>query len=128
MAVFPAFEPAAPTSTTFMAHAHNEYIELAIELGAIGLFVLAAALFWWASQGISIWRSKPSLEGRYKQAAWTALAVVAVHSLVDFPLRTPGLAVAAALCAGLLASPTAFRRTSSEPEANGTPAPKHVDL
>lgn len=128
MSVFPAFERASPTSPIFMAHAHNEYLEIVIELGAVGVLILMAALVWWALQGVKAWRSEPGSDSRYRQAAWTSLGVVAVHSLVDYPLRTPGLAVTAALCAGILVAPAVYRRAQViDDEVNST-TPKHVDL
>jgi hypothetical protein len=129
MTVFSAFEAPAPTSTTFMAHAHNEYLELAIELGLVGVLILAAVLIWFARMGATAWGGAPGSDTRYRQAAWTALAVVAVHSLADYPLRTPAIAVIAAMCAGILAAPAMYRRQATEAdEAAEADAPKHVDL
>src|SRR4051812_47965848 len=46
--VYRQHEDPAKTDTEYMNHAHSDYIELALETGAIGYLVLAIALLWWA--------------------------------------------------------------------------------
>ncbi len=101
---FPAFEDPAITATGFSTHAHNEYLEIAAELGLAGCLVLIALLGWWGVMTVRAWRAQRENGGRLKQAASLAVGVVLVHSLVDFPVRTEAVSCLAAACMAVLAS------------------------
>jgi O-antigen ligase len=81
-------------------HAHNDYLELALETGLPGIAVLALFLAWWARTSWRVWRS-PEF-GPFAQAAVVASAAILVHSLVDFPLRTAAISTCFAMCLGLM--------------------------
>ena len=87
-------------STTYVIHAHDDYIELALELGVAGILLMIAFLAWWAR---AVWRAWRDAEaGIYARAASIATAAILVHSLVDFPLRTAAIDAAFAMCLALL--------------------------
>jgi O-antigen ligase len=91
-----------PDLTAVVNHAHNDYLELALETGLPGLLVLMAFLFWW---GRAAWRAWASpTETAYARAAAIASAAILVHSLVDFPLRTAAICACFAMCLGLRAT------------------------
>lgn len=85
---------------TYVPHAHNDYLELALETGVPGLVVLLLFLIWW---GRAAWRAwaRPDA-GDYARAAAIASAAILVHSLVDFPLRTAAISACFALCLALM--------------------------
>ena len=86
--------------TTYVNHAHNDYVELALETGVPGLIVLALFLAWWARAGWQTWRlADPD---PYARAASVASAAILIHSLVDFPLRTAAIGACFAMCLALL--------------------------
>ena len=86
--------------TTYVNHAHNDYVELAFETGVPGLVVLALFLLWWAR---SAWRAWSLREpDPFARAAAVASAAILVHSLVDFPLRTAAIEACFAVCLVLL--------------------------
>lgn len=93
--------------------AHNEYLEVPIEAGAIGVGLIAAWAVW---LGILCIRTLRGTQGLAEVAVPTALAVIALQSAVDYPLRSQaGLCLAAALIAVLvrqLASRNAAERTA----------------
>jgi O-antigen ligase len=101
---FPAYEDAATVTPSYIHHVHNDYIEVVLELGVAGALALAAVVGWWMVMSVNAWRSGGAEGGRLKQAASAALAVVLLHSAVDYPARTVAIACLAAVCAGLLAS------------------------
>ena len=85
--------------------AHNDFLELACEAGILGIGALSA---------ISLILTKAirrSLRERSGQSlplvifAGTALIILALHSLVDYPFRSMALACLGAVCAGLLLTP-----------------------
>jgi O-antigen ligase len=86
--------------TTYVNHAHNDYVELALETGLPGLVVLALFLAWWARTALQAWR--PIHSDAYARAASVASMAILIHSLVDFPLRTAAVGACFAMCLALL--------------------------
>ena len=103
-------------------HAHNDYLELALELGAPGTLLLAAFLAWWVFAAAQAWRS--TAVGPYPRAASIASAVLLAHSFVEFPLRTAALSACFAMCLALLAGRAAPRRV----EHDDLRPTRHVEL
>lgn len=58
--------------------------------------VLAAFLIWWGWRAVRIWHARNAEP--FACAAVIASAVILVHSLVDYPLRTAGLSCVFAMC------------------------------
>ena len=99
--VYSLYEQPEKVTDVYVVHAHDDYLEIALELGVAGIILMLAFLAWWAA---AVWRAWRSAEGGpFARAAAIASAAVLVHSLVDFPLRTAGIAVCFALCLALLA-------------------------
>ena len=93
--------------------AHNDYLELAIEAGAVGLALLAAWIVWLLGAAARLPRRAAASTAR---AAMTILALIALQSIVDFPLRNQAMLCLAGLMIGLVAS--AIRtRIADPPEA-----------
>jgi len=86
--------------TTFVNHAHDDYVELALETGVPGVILLAAFLLWWANAAWAAWR-RPRPDP-FALAASVASAAVLLHSVVDFPLRTAAISACFAMCLVLL--------------------------
>jgi O-antigen ligase len=86
--------------TTYVNHAHNDYLELALETGIPGMAVLLLFLLWWGRSAVRAWG--PADQDPYARAAALASAAILVHSLVDFPLRTAAISVSFAMCLALL--------------------------
>lgn len=109
--VYPSYEDPLTISASYANHAHNDYIELVFETGALGAAAMLGFLGWWVVAAVRVWRD--ALAPPYARAAVVATAALLVHSLVDYPLRTAGLAaVFAACCALLAASPPGRNRVS----------------
>jgi O-antigen ligase len=101
--IYPSYEDPFSVMRAYVNHAHNDYLELALETGIAGLTVLGAFLIWWAVRGWGIWGDNTS--SPYAKAAVIASAALLIHSLVDYPLRTAGLSAVFAACLGLMAAP-----------------------
>ena len=99
--VYVLSENPAEVYPTFVNHAHNDYIELALELGLPGLLLLIAFLGWYAVQSVRVWRSPFS--SLFAKAASIASAAVLTHSIVDYPLRTAAIAALFGACLALMA-------------------------
>jgi O-antigen ligase len=99
--VYHLYEDPQQVSQIYVVHAHNDYLELALELGIAGIVLMLAFLAWWAG---AVWRTWRTAEpGPFARAAAIASAGVLVHSLVDFPLRTAAIAACFGMCLALLA-------------------------
>jgi len=99
-AVYRTMEPLSVINTTYRNHVHNDWLELLLETGLAGVFVAALFLIWWASRIRAIWVAEEP--DRFAQAAVIATALILLHSLVDYPLRTVAMSSVFAVCLGLM--------------------------
>lgn len=110
-AVFNQYEPRVALSTTYLNHAHNDWLQIGIEGGLPGLFLLAAALMWWSLSAIGAWRGRNAPGGWARLGIITIIALIGLASAVDYPLRVPIFMMFAALLSCLLVD-----RPALEPE------------
>lgn len=103
-AVFRSRETMATIGPTYLNNAHNDLLQIVIEagLGAAALAVVFAV--WWAQRAFQLWRSA---EGRgasikHGRAASAIVGLALAHSLVDYPLRTPAMAVVFGFCVAMM--------------------------
>jgi O-antigen ligase len=85
-------------------HAHNDYLELLLEGGIVGLLfaLIAAAVVFWRA-GLAYFRPRePGVRGLALGGIF-ALTTVAVHSLTDFSLHVPAVTLLTAVIAAQLA-------------------------
>ncbi|MFM5884545.1 MAG: O-antigen ligase family protein [Novosphingobium sp.] len=81
--------------------AHNDYLELLVEAGVAGMAALSIAA---TALARALWQARrdpPAGSGAFVVVGGMALLVLALHSLVDYPLRSMSIALAAAACAGI---------------------------
>jgi O-antigen ligase len=97
--VYQLYEDPARVTNTYVIHAHNDYVELALETGLPGILLIILFLGWW---GRATWRAWFGESGPYARAASIASGAILVHSLVDFPLRTAAIGAVFAMCLALL--------------------------
>ena len=74
----------------FYDHAHNEYLQFAIEFGIVGAAILAVLVLLCAKSALSAMRHRrhPLPRGTAFAAAMAVIGM-ALHSTVDFPLQAP---------------------------------------
>ena len=113
--VYRQYEDPNRVSRGYANHAHNDYVEIGLELGLAGILVVLAFLVWWATQSARVWRSDFA-GASMARAGSVIVAVVAIHSLVDYPLRTAAVAAVAALGTALLVPPPRRERASQAGE------------
>ena len=86
-----------PRFCNILDNAHNLPLHLAVELGLPAAVAICGALAWLT------WRARPWAEtDPARQMAWGVLAVILLHSLVEYPLWYGPFQMAAGLCAALL--------------------------
>lgn len=108
---FAMHEPLISVSERYLNHAHNDYLDIALEAGLPGLIFVAAAL--WLTLAAA-WRNNRSARsnngargGRQRMEVILTLlppALIALHSFVDYPARTHAIGALALLCWALAAN------------------------
>jgi O-antigen ligase len=118
--VYRLYERPEQVTNTYVVHAHNDYAELALELGVVGISLILLFLGWWA---VAVWRTWTSAEALpFERAAAIASGAILVHSLVDFPLRTAAVGACFAMCLALLTGSRSLPRA----EKNQLRPARHV--
>lgn len=110
LTAFPRYLSGEMPRTTTYSHLENQYLHLPTEWGLVvaGVVILAAAV----ALGLWIWRGRrdaPTL------AMVAALIALAGHAVVDFNMETLGIALPAAVLAGLLSG--GYRRDPETDES-----------
>ena len=103
-------------SAAFINRAHNEYLEFLLEAGMAAPLIIGGGGYLLFRSGRAAWTQAPWDRAPQIFAVGT-LAVIALHSLVDYPLRNMAIACLAAVAAGLL-TPTRQTREDRR-EADG---------
>jgi O-antigen ligase len=98
--LYPITENPDRTERVYVNHAHNDYLELAIETGVSGALLIVLFLFWWSSSVLRMLMS-PAAD-QYALAGAIASAAILLHSLVDYPLRTAAISVVFAMALALI--------------------------
>jgi O-antigen ligase len=99
--VYRLYESPDTVTSEYVVHAHNDYVEVALELGVPGIVLMLMFLMWWGAAVFAVWHRGEG--GPFTRAASVASAAILVHSLVDFPLRTAAISTCFAMCLALLA-------------------------
>lgn len=114
-------EQLATVGTTYMNHAHSDWLELLLETGVVGIGLAALFLVWWAIRVRAIWGAEEP--DRFAQAAAIATAAIMLHSMVDYPLRTAALSAVFATCVGLMSGVRPYVRPS-----RSTSSARHLSI
>ncbi|MEC5212317.1 O-antigen ligase [Polaromonas sp. CG_9.5] len=88
-----------PRFCEILDNAHNLPLHLAVELGIPAALAICGGLVW------LVWRGQPWREtDPVRQMAWGVLAVIGLHSLLEYPLWYGPFQIAAGLAVALLCS------------------------
>jgi O-antigen ligase len=100
--VYQMFEPVESMGPAFVNHAHDDFIEVWLEAGVAGVALVLAFLAWWVSATWSFVQDRRGHGAALSLAGSLIVGMLLIHSLVDYPLRTPALAVLFAFACGLI--------------------------
>ncbi|MEG8058655.1 O-antigen ligase family protein [Sphingomonas sp. 22L2VL55-3] len=104
--LFRMYEPDALLKLTYFNHAHNDYLEVALQSGIFGIALIILIIGWGIYAGIKAWRSHPARPSQLAaRFATVAMLLIAIASGVDYPARTPIIMALIAIVA-ILANPT----------------------
>jgi len=83
--MFRIAEPFAMLKLTYFNHAHNDFLEIALDGGMAALVLLVASLIWWTKSSILAWRNGSDVA----KLGSAILALVLVAEAFDYAARTP---------------------------------------
>ncbi|MGA8172377.1 MAG: O-antigen ligase family protein [Methylocystis sp.] len=116
--VYPMFEkPQDLLMDGYVNHAHNDYLEIWLETGIFGPILIGAYGVWLIWRSAQVWR--PSYRGGLDidrflvRAATLAIALLLIHSMVDYSLRTGAMMAVFAFLNALLIRPDHPSRTGA---------------
>lgn len=99
-------------SRYYVNHAHNDYLELAVETGLPGIILILLLLAWW---GRSIWELAHSpAADQFALAGAIASAALLLHSAVDYPLRTAAMSAVFAMSLMLIVQSRRSARSETD--------------
>lgn len=87
-------EPQILLDTTYVNHAHNDWLELYMTTGIVGLIMLGLAVFAFGRSTLAAFNA-PLADGRdisFARLGATIIFILAVGSIGDYPLRAPSIA------------------------------------
>jgi O-antigen ligase len=119
--VFVAGERLEAVGPSWPNRAHQDYLEYTLETGIAGPLLLVATMLaiawrvWRVARGAGGWEQRDQV-----RFAVGGFAVLALHSLVDYPLRTMALATLAAFLIALIGRLPLVDNTASESRVDAT--------
>lgn len=108
--IYQIFEkPADLIASTYVNHAHDDFLEIWLETGIVGAMLLGFFMFWLASSMLKLWRRPPAnmsaLDCTLARAASAVIILFMAHSVVDYPMRTDAIMTMFAVCCAFLVAP-----------------------
>jgi len=108
--IFKIYQPV--TLAMYWDHAHNDYLELLLEFGIVGVIIASAFIFFIFK---SIYKNNTFGHKLYRKAAFFAsVSTIVFHSFIDFNLHILSNAILFSLILGLCVSSTRVTLDKSE--------------
>jgi O-antigen ligase len=117
--IYQMFESSTATLPPYVNHAHDDWLELALDGGLPMMVLLGAFIAWFIRASIRTWRDPPAVgnavDCALARAAPIFISLLLLHSTVDYPLRTTALMVILAFGTALLIPSFANSGTGEDP-------------
>ncbi|MET3660669.1 O-antigen ligase family protein [Aquamicrobium ahrensii] len=113
--VYPAYERRDMVHATYVNHAHNDFLELLLEGGIGAAVIFGVYVFALVVRAFQVF-NRP-----LQRLALLSIAVILLHSIVDYPLRTMAIAMTFAFFNVLFFSDIGARPASPDRGAQGKP-------
>jgi O-antigen ligase len=112
---------------TYVNQAHDEYLQVWLETGVVGIVLIGLFVIWLVLRSIKIWRRAPppgarDIDVSLARAATLIVGLLMAHSVVDYPLRTGAMMAIMAFACGLLVDPVAGAESELRLESQDTRA------
>ena len=104
--VFRISEPDHMLDSRYINLAHNDWIQIILEGGILGVSLFALSLFWFATRSVQAWYStvEESSSRLFGRIGSLVISLVLIASTTDYPARTPIVMALLALAAIWLAN------------------------
>lgn len=124
--VYRRYEDPGRVTRQFANHAHNDYVEAVLELGAPGILLILGFLFWWGRRSFQAWTR--DFEGAaLARAGSVMIGIVLAHSIVDYPIRTAAIVAVFAFGCALMVPPMPRRSTAERSEEDPSEPLRHIE-
>jgi O-antigen ligase len=105
--VYDKFAPRTLLAENYVNQAHNDWLDLWLTGGVPAIILIFGFLAWFGVATFRLWGSAqpkeaPVLDLALAQAASIVIVLLLLHSVVDYPLRTPTLSVLFAMACAFL--------------------------
>lgn len=110
--VFRIYEDPDIVGRYYANNAHNDLLQFIVEAGLVGAIVIVVGLHLYWRLFKKAWKQESDEIRHTSRAATIALLIIMLHSLVDYPARTPAIACVAAACLALLVQEQARKKRS----------------
>lgn len=116
--VYRIHEPSALLGTAYLNHAHNDWLEVVLDAGLLGLLLLIAVVVWWLRRSARVWTIRNTRDGMLPRTGSGILLLVMLASVTDYPVRTP-MIMAVVVLAAVWLSTGVRPQPSTEAAATG---------
>jgi O-antigen ligase len=107
--VYATVEKTEDIAEGYANRAHNDLAEILLETGLPGALILAAFLIWFVWRTRTVWLNRQHQadpeQTMLEKSATLIVALLLLHSLADYPLRTGALGAMFAFFCAIIASP-----------------------
>jgi hypothetical protein len=118
--VYQTLERPEMVTPAYINHAHDDYVELWMECGWSAVGLMLAFLAWWCAATFAAVRARPSQTAALQTAGSLIVAMLMLHSVVDYPIRTPALATVFGFACALMGPPSRRRLIVEAPPSEKT--------
>jgi O-antigen ligase len=104
----PFEKPTDAMIDTYANRAHNDVLEMLLEAGGVGLFLMCGFMVWLMIASAKVWRRNApgtDIDRALARAAAVVIVLLIVHSLFDYPLRTGAMMAIFAFSCALMVEP-----------------------
>jgi O-antigen ligase len=119
-------KPKEAMAGAYVNQAHDDYLQLWLETGVVGVVLMGFFVIWLMLRSIKIWRRPPhgarEIDVSLARAATLTVGLLMAHSVVDYPLRTGAMMAIMAFACALLVDPIAGAESELRSKCHDTRA------
>jgi O-antigen ligase len=127
--VYDEFAPRTLLAETYVNHAHNDWLELWLNGGVPAIILVLGFLAWFGVAASRLWSGgQPEtsvLDLALAQAASIVIVLLLLHSVVDYPVRTPTISVLFAMACAFLVPPRTIEQWVQMPRGQSMAPPNN---